>query len=133
MKRFTVLLCSALVPATAGAPALAESLGASTCCAPSPLPGCDDPACEALVCDDDPFCCDEAWDVSCALDALAGCACFSPADLDLDGDVDILDLLILLAAFGPCPVPPAPCPADIDGDGAVGIVDLLMLLSDFGP
>ena len=54
------------------------------------------------------------------------------ADLDGDGVVGILDFLALLAAWGPCPAPPAQCPADLDGDGAVGILDFLLLLSNWG-
>ncbi len=48
------------------------------------------------------------------------------------GVVGILDFLALLAAWGPCPAPPADCPADLDGDGTVGILDLLMLLGNWG-
>ena len=53
---------------------------------------------------------------------------------DLDGDctIGITDLLILLAAWRPCPDPPDPCPADLDDDGTVGILDLLILLSNWG-
>ena len=50
-------------------------------------------------------------------------------DLDGDGDVDFADLSTLLAAWGPCPMPPASCPADIDGDGLVSFSDLLIVLS----
>ena len=46
-------------------------------------------------------------------------------------DVDIQDFLLLLAAWGPCPDPPAPCTADFDGDGDVGIADFLTLLANF--
>ncbi len=55
------------------------------------------------------------------------------ADLDGDGTVVIVDLLALLAAWGPCPgaCPPS-CAADLDGDCEVGIVDFLMLLGDWG-
>ncbi len=53
-------------------------------------------------------------------------------DLNCDGAVNIFDLLALLAAWGPCPPPPAPCPADLDGDGTVGILDLLTLLANWG-
>ncbi|MHC5024354.1 MAG: hypothetical protein ACYTGG_10670 [Planctomycetota bacterium] len=53
-------------------------------------------------------------------------------DLDLDGAVNINDLLALLASWGPCPAPPAACPADLDGDGVVGITDLLALLANWG-
>ena len=55
-----------------------------------------------------------------------------PGDLDGDGAVGILDLLILLADWGPCPDPPGDCPADLDSDGAVGILDLLALLANWG-
>ncbi len=51
-------------------------------------------------------------------------------DLDGDGAVGILDFLMLLAAWGPCPgsCPPS-CTADLDGDCSVGIIDFLMLLA----
>jgi hypothetical protein len=55
-----------------------------------------------------------------------------PGDIDGDGNVGILDFLALLAAWGPCPAPPAPCPADIDGDGSVAITDMLLLLGNWG-
>lgn len=51
-----------------------------------------------------------------------------PADLDGDGVVNVVDLLDLLAAWGPC----LGCAADIDRDGAVGIDDLLQLLGNWG-
>ncbi len=53
----------------------------------------------------------------------------TPGDLDGDGAVGVLDLLELLAAWGPCP--PAPCPADLDGSGDVGVADLLIQLSNW--
>ncbi|MCZ6543115.1 MAG: hypothetical protein O6768_05575 [Planctomycetota bacterium] len=52
-----------------------------------------------------------------------------PWDLNGSGDVGILDLLALLAAWGPNPGDPA----DFDGDGTVGILDLLALLANWGP
>jgi trimeric autotransporter adhesin len=52
-------------------------------------------------------------------------------DLNGDGVVDVSDLLILLAAWGPCP-PSGDCPADLDGDGVVGVSDLLILLENWG-
>ena len=61
----------------------------------------------------------------------AGCPGGIPGDLNGDGAVDIDDLLILLAAWGPCPDPPDPCPADLDEDGSVGIGDLLNLLANW--
>lgn len=49
-----------------------------------------------------------------------------PADLNGDGIVGFADMLILLAAWGPCP---RICPADLTGDGVVGFDDLLVLLA----
>ena len=53
-------------------------------------------------------------------------------DLDADGVVGIADFLALLAAWGPCPTPPAHCLADLDADGSVGIADFLTLLANWG-
>ena len=52
------------------------------------------------------------------------------SDIDRDGDVDLDDLLILLADFGACPS--FPCPSDLDGNGSVEFADLLSLLARFG-
>ena len=52
-----------------------------------------------------------------------------PADINADGTVDVLDLLQLLAAWGPC----AACPEDINADGVVDVLDLLQLLAAWGP
>ena len=54
-----------------------------------------------------------------------------PVDLDDDGMVGTNDLLILLAAWGPCP-PAESCPADLNLDDRVGIGDLIILLSNWG-
>ncbi|MCH7720188.1 MAG: hypothetical protein IH988_04260 [Planctomycetes bacterium] len=51
-----------------------------------------------------------------------------PWDLDGNGDVGILDLLALLAAWGTDPGGPP----DFNGDGDVGILDLLTLLANWG-
>lgn len=59
------------------------------------------------------------------LDAL-DVACRIPGDLDRDGDVDINDLAILLAAYG------VSAGGDLNGDGATDLTDLAMLLSQFG-
>ena len=60
---------------------------------------------------------------------LNRCAPACPADLDGSGAVSVLDLLLLLDAWGPCPG----CPEDLDGDGIVGFDDLLGLLASWGP
>jgi bacillopeptidase F len=51
-----------------------------------------------------------------------------PADLDGDGAVAFTDLLLVLAAWGPC----AGCPEDLDGDDVVDFRDLLEVLAAFG-
>jgi 3-phytase len=51
------------------------------------------------------------------------------ADVDGDGDVGIVDLLVLIGAWGRCAGAPEPCPADADCDGTVGFLDLLALLA----
>ena len=53
------------------------------------------------------------------------------ADITGDGVVDVLDLLEVLAGWGPCPNPPAECPADITGDGVVDVLDLLEVLANW--
>jgi hypothetical protein len=58
--------------------------------------------------------------ISCALDCPADC-------LDGDGDVDINDLLNLLATWGQ----PGSC--DINDSGTVDIADLLAMLAEWGP
>jgi subtilisin-like proprotein convertase family protein len=52
-----------------------------------------------------------------------------PGDLNDDGAVDVLDLLLLLDAWGPC----TGCDADLNSDGAVDVLDLLLLLDAWGP
>ena len=54
-----------------------------------------------------------------------------PGDLDGDCLVGILDLLTLLADWGPCP-PMADCPGDLNNDGTVNVFDLLLLLANWG-
>ena len=56
----------------------------------------------------------------------------SPADLNVDGVVDGLDLGILLGQWGPCgSCDPTTCPADIDGDCTVSGTDLGILLAEW--
>jgi hypothetical protein len=57
------------------------------------------------------------------------CACC--ADVNADGTVDVVDLLVLLSAWGPC-ANCADCPADNDGDCTVSITDLLALIAAWG-
>jgi hypothetical protein len=75
--------------------------------------------------------------VDLALTLLVALGDASPcrADLNSDGAVDVLDLLILLDAWGPCPRGRSVggCPADLNGDGVVDVLDLLILLDEWGP
>ncbi len=55
-----------------------------------------------------------------------------PADLNGDGVVNVLDLLLLLNDWGSCPTGGAQCPADLNRDGQVNVLDLLLLLNEWG-
>jgi hypothetical protein len=58
-------------------------------------------------------------------DFRAGCEPIAPEDLYIDGEINGLDLAVLLGAWGRCK---DECPADISGDGMVNGVDLAALL-----
>ncbi|MFM8873143.1 MAG: hypothetical protein ACKOJI_07310, partial [Phycisphaerales bacterium] len=63
---------------------------ANACCVLSPngTPGCSNPECCTVVCAQDPFCCSESWDASCASKARVLCATCAPATCTLaDADV----------------------------------------------
>ena len=53
--------------------------------------------------------------------------CSSSSDIDGDGDVDFGDLLLLLAAWGPC----EGCPEDVNDDGVVDFHDILLVLANW--
>ena len=50
-----------------------------SCCAPSTARGCSDDAMESCVCDINPGCCDEAWNIGCVTIADRACSegCFT--------------------------------------------------------
>jgi bacillopeptidase F len=52
----------------------------------------------------------------------------TPGDVNGDGSVNVIDLLLLLDAWGPCPG----CPEDVNGDGIVNVIDMLLLLDNWG-
>jgi hypothetical protein len=54
-------------------------------------------------------------------------------DLNLDGVVDVLDLMIMLGFWGPVPSGGAAAVADLNGDEVIDVVDLLLLLERWGP
>jgi hypothetical protein len=63
------------------------------------------------------------------IDAVADVRPRLPGDIDLNGLVDVSDLLLLLASWGPDD--PGDPPADFDGSGTVDIQDLLVLLANW--
>ena len=54
-------------------------------------------------------------------------------DINGDGAVDVLDLLMVLTSWGPCPALPDSCEADCNGDAEVNVNDLLAVLTNWGP
>jgi len=53
-----------------------------------------------------------------------------------DGQVDIMDLIVLINSWGLCPTSPASCDADFfpaGGDGIVNIHEIIFLINNFGP
>ena len=73
-------------------------------------------------------------DIAELLRAWGPCAC-SPADFNDDGQVDDLDLDLLLEVLGHrCSMErPGACHADLNRDGAVGVDDMAKLLEFWGP
>ncbi|NUN16049.1 MAG: hypothetical protein HUU55_20675 [Myxococcales bacterium] len=51
------------------------------CCSLSGVPGCDEPSCEACVCQKDPLCCESRWDGPCLHHLYTACdeacSCYS--------------------------------------------------------
>jgi hypothetical protein len=66
-------------------------------------------------------------------DAVVRFAVGIPGDIDGDGVVGVLDFLLLLGAWGPCPEPcPPSCSADFNGNCEVDVNDFLTLLANWG-
>ena len=115
------------------------------CEAPDEVPGCTN----ASACNYDPNA--TANDGSCEYDSCAGCtdelacnfdvtatnddgsceftSCQCLGDLDGDGQISVIDVLMFLSDFG-CTI--APCVGDVNGDEQTNVSDLLVLLSQFG-
>jgi hypothetical protein len=77
----------------------------------------------ALVSDDHSWVLQGHWEL-----AVAQCQ----GDVNLDGVVDVDDLIAVILAWGPCPAPPSPCAADLTGDGQVNIDDLIAVILNWG-
>ena len=50
-----------------------DGVRSSNCCASKPGTGCDDPDCQTLICNVDPYCCNVQWDALCAQQANTFC------------------------------------------------------------
>lgn len=62
--------------------------------------------------------------------ALFPMEAFCPFDINEDGEVNVFDMLQVLANWGPCP---EGCDTDFNNDGVVNVFDLLEILSNWGP
>ena len=51
-----------------------------------------------------------------------------PGDVDGDGDVDVEDILEILAQW----LCDQDCSADVDGNGSVDVTDILLALANYG-
>ncbi|MCI0364076.1 MAG: hypothetical protein L0219_09365 [Phycisphaerales bacterium] len=108
--------------------------GTGSCFTPHPNTACNDAACCDAVCAADPFCCNTDWDNQCANEANQLCC---PADIAPsgggDGEVNVIDLLAIIGAWGPCGS--GVCTSDIappGGDGDVNVNELLAIISAWG-
>ena len=63
------------------------------------------------------------------IDGFADVSPRTPGDVDLDGQINVTDLLKLLAAWGART--PGDAPADFNGDDLVNVTDLLTLLANW--
>ncbi len=74
---------------------LIQDLAVSNCCATIGATGCDNAACESLICSQDPFCCQTQWDSLCADAANEQCdVCTGGSDVsDSDGNISIDPML----------------------------------------
>lgn len=56
----------------------------------------------------------------------------NPGDINSDDEVNVLDLLIVISAWGPCPlIIPPDCPADLNADNVIDVLDLLLVISNW--
>ena len=64
------------------------------------------------------------------LDALTDASPRQAGDVDLDGDVDVNDLLGVITTWGVHQ--PGTLPSDLNNDGLVNVVDLLEVITNWG-
>jgi hypothetical protein len=68
------------------------------------------------------------WIDDIHIKAVYGCEADTNADLEINVD----DLVAVILAWGPCPLPPTTCPADVDGDDDVDVDDLVAVILGWG-
>jgi hypothetical protein len=61
------------------------------------------------------------------VDSLLG----GPGDVNIDGNVNVDDLLAVINAWGECPKPPHACPPDLNNTGDVNVDDLLDVINNW--
>lgn len=93
------------------------------------VPGCNDLACCATVCDLDSFCCDVGWDQTCTDSAEQFCAFQFPANNDCINGTVITEGTFLINTIGSTldgpTLPPGPHPLGCDeGDGVAVVGDV---------
>ena len=76
MMRSSVLVSMVLALSLSCVPSFGQE---GDCFEPHDTPGCDDPACTTLVCEQDSFCCESVWDESCV--EYAEELCEDPGDV----------------------------------------------------
>ncbi|MFM7134876.1 MAG: dockerin type I domain-containing protein [Planctomycetota bacterium] len=73
----------------------------------------------------------DGWMRDCSFTSANGfLARYAPADIEVDGKVNALDLVAVLSNWGPVVGPPSP--ADVDFDGVVSTADLAIVLGEWG-
>jgi hypothetical protein len=78
-------------------------------------PGCDDAACCALVCAEDPFCCDTEWDYLCRQSAVERCAPPVPSNDEPSGARLVTGPLVVFSTIGATDSADPTIPADCGG------------------
>ena len=54
------------------------------------------------------------------------------SDINGDGNVNVLDLNLVIVGWGPCEDPSALC-FDVNDDGVVNVFDLIEVIEQWGP